>query len=971
MTMNKKLLFRLVALVAAMMCALGSQAAEAYANYTPLNKTLTFYYDNLRSTRTGYTYDLNTGLYAPDWSTVASQINKVEFNSSFTNARPTSTARWFANMTSLTSITGISYLNTSAATNMNSMFFLCSGLTNLNVNGFNTANVTDMGNMFANCSGLTSLDLTSFNTAKVTYMSGMFADCLYLTSLNLSNFNTSNVTDMSGMFSGCCYLTSLNLNSFNTAKVTKMSSMFADCARLTSLDLSSFNTAKVTSMRSMFLYCSGLSNLDLSSFNTSQVSNMEYMFDGCSKLTTIYAGSGWNTDAVTSSNGMFNDCTNLVGGQGTTYNAEHVSKEYAHIDGGSGNPGYLSSKLPAEPYAEYTSDNTTLTFHYDNVRAFRAGTTYDLNTSNNDPGWHLDNNYGHVTKVVFDSSFANARPTSTFRWFSGMNNLTSITGITYLNTSQVTNMYAMFSSCSGLTSLNVSKFNTAKVTNMANMFYGCSGLTSLNVSNFNTAKVTAMTYMFNGCSGLNSLNVSNFNTAKVTDMSYMFQNCSGLTSLDLSNFNTANVTNLGSMFRSCTGLTSLNVSNFNTAKVTSMVYLFYGCSGLTSLDLSHFNTASVTIMNSMFCGCTNLTTIYAGSDWSTAAVTNSTYMFYYCTKLVGGMGTTFDANHTDKAYAHIDGGPSNPGYLTDINPQPYACYTPSNTTLTFYYDNLRSTRTGTTYDLNDANHLPVWYTDSTCRSVTKVIFSSSFAGARPTSTRMWFGFMGNLTSITGMSYLNTEDVTSMLSMFNGCKNLTSIDVSHFNTAKVTDISGMFLNCTRLTSLNLSNFNTAKVTTMTAFFNGCSGLTSLDLSSFNTANVTSMYSMFYGCSKLTTIYAGSGWTTNAVSNSRNMFTNCTKLVGGMGTTFDANHVDKAYAHIDGGPSNPGYFTEKVDFVRGDVNGNGVVNMDDLTALINYLVYGTAVDMTGADANLSGDVGMDDLTALINYLVYGHF
>ena len=59
--MNKKLLFRLVALVTAMMCALGMQAAEAYACYTPENTTLTFFYDNLRSTRTGTTYNLNTG----------------------------------------------------------------------------------------------------------------------------------------------------------------------------------------------------------------------------------------------------------------------------------------------------------------------------------------------------------------------------------------------------------------------------------------------------------------------------------------------------------------------------------------------------------------------------------------------------------------------------------------------------------------------------------------------------------------------------------------------------------------------------------------------------------------------------------------------------------------------------------------------------------------------------------------------
>ena len=66
-------------------------------------------------------------------------------------------------------------------------------------------------------------------------------------------------------------------------------------------------------------------------------------------------------------------------------------------------------------------------------------------------------------------------------------------------------------------------------------------------------------------------------------------------------------------------------------------------------------------------------------------------------------------------------------------------------------------------------------------------------------------------------------------------------------------------------------------------------------------------MFYDCSNLTTIYVGDGWNTGRVNISAYMFRNCNSLVGGMGTTFNADHTDKDYAHIDGGPGNPGYFT----------------------------------------------------------------
>ena len=453
--------------------------------------------------------------------------------------------------------------------------------------------------------------------------------------------------------------------------------------------------------------------------------------------------------------------------------------------------------------------------------------------------------------------------------------------------------------------------------------------------------------------------------------------------------------------------------------------MFFNCSNLTTVDLSSFNTAGVTNMNYLFRGCSRLATIYAGSGWTIPAVTAGNFMFSGCTNLVGGKGTTYDASHVDKTYAHIDGGTSNPGYFTrDPNsPEPYACYTPSNTTLTFYYDNQRDTRTGTTYDLNTGTEDPGWYADGNCYGVTKVVFDSSFAGARPTTTSEWFTEMYSLTSIDGIQYLNTSEVTDMSVMFDGCESLSSLDVSNFNTAKVTNMSYMFNGCSSLTSLDLSNFNTAKVTAMKNMFSDCSGLKSLNLSSFNTSNVTSMYRMFRFCSSLTsldvssfntsnvtdmsemfyacetltsldlssfntskvtdmksmfysnenlkTIYAGNGWSTAAVTSSNWMFSYCTSLVGGKGTAYNASHVDKAYAHIDGGTSNPGYFTDKNAILRGDVNGDGVVGMDDLTALINYLVYGTPVNMAGADADQSGSVGMDDLTALINYLVYNHF
>ena len=299
-----------------------------------------------------------------------------------------------------------------------------------------------------------------------------------------------------------------------------------------------------------------------------------------------------------------------------------------------------------EAYVAQSADKTTLTFYYDDQRATRTGKLWGIEETKKEgdytfPAWAgtWDVADRITTRVVFDASFRDFRPTTTARWFCNYSALKQVEGGEYLNPQNVTDMNGMFYSCSGLTSLDLSHFNTQKVTDMGWMFYGCSGLTSLDLSHFNTQKVTDMGGMFSGCSGLTSLDVSHFNTQNVTDMGVMFWDCSGLTSLDVSHFNTQNVTDMGGMFSGCSGLTSLDVKNFNTQNVTDMREMFEDCSGLTSLDLSHFNTQNVTDMYRMFYGCSGLPSLDL-SHFNTQNVTNMRYMFSSCSGL-----TSLDLSH--------------------------------------------------------------------------------------------------------------------------------------------------------------------------------------------------------------------------------------------------------------------------------------------------------------------------------------
>ena len=372
------------------------------------------------------------------------------------------------------------------------------------------------------------------------------------------SFETFTPTTLSRFFGGLVKLETITgLEYLNTANVTDMSLLFNNCQKLTSLDVTHFNTAKVTNMYRMFNAC-GLTSLDLSNFNTAKVENMELMFSGCSNLKTIYASDKFKTAAVTKSKNMFLGCSSLSGELAWTSD-KVADKTYATLDG-----GYFREKGVADrPWVKYADG--TLTFRYGFKRTVDINRNeYELNSGDTIPAWNKSIN--NIPRVVFDASFANARPTTCYAWFKNFTNLTQIEGIENLN--------------------------TEKVTDMSSMFLTCLCLKALDVTNFNTANVKDMGFMFSGCRNLAELDLSNFNTANVENMRSMFSECKNLAELDLSNFNTAKVTNMGTMFSGCLNLTTIYVND--DFVITNKSYrLFIGCTKLKgAIDFDEYKTNS-------------------------------------------------------------------------------------------------------------------------------------------------------------------------------------------------------------------------------------------------------------------------------------------------------------------------------------------------------------------------------------------
>ena len=332
------------------------------------------------------------------------------------------------------------------------------------------------------------------------------------------------------------------------------------------------------------------------------------------------------------------------------------------------------------------------------------------------------------------------------------------------------------------------------------------------------------------------------------------------------------------MFYECSNLTTIDIQNLGTSKTTNMNSMFAMCTNITTLELQNFDTSNVEDMENMFFGCENLETLDI-SNFITAKVTTMCNMFQNCKK------------------------------LTELN--------------------LESFDTSKVIDMNSMFN--------GCESLT-ILNLNNFNTTEVTDMSWMFYNCKNITTLD-LSNFDTSHVTDMSGMFNHCENLTSLDVSKFDTSQVKSMRWMFGNCESLTNLDVRKFDTSQVTNMKAMFQACRKLIELNISNFNTSQVTNMSYMFCNCSSLRSIYVseynettGNGWTTKNVTDSDEMFTSATKLVGGNGTKFNSSYIDATYARIDK-EGEPGYLTnidqkasETESYVGyyADVDGDGTVD-----------------------------------------------
>ena len=770
----------------------------------------------------------------PKWSEIFKkpEVTTVVFDESFKYFYPTSCREWFSTGYYLKNIEGLEYLNTNEVTDMSQMFKACYSLPNIDLTHFNTDKVTEMDQMFYACQSLTTLDLSEFNTSSVATMYQMFMSCKSLQTVYVNcNFTTENCNDNDNqMFAKCEKLAGATAcdgtSDIGTNRANYVDGYLTDIAYgrwsddgktltfYSNHDRQSGDFGILHSGYPSWLedenerYATATHVVFDESFSNARPTSCGYWFISFQSLEGIEGIEHLNTSETTSMEGMFYGCVVKNNMNLSALNTSKV-KNMSNM--------FYNAQIPSVSLSGLDCSEVT-----DMEAMF-------MNAS--------------ISQIDL-TGLRTSKLTSMGSMFEGCQIKDNL-DLSGFDTEKVTSMSSLFKNCTA-TGICLASFKTSNVTDMSSMFEGCSKLTSLDLTTFNTENVQNNCSMFKDCSSLTSLTFGNFYVGFSTNLSAMFQGCSALTSVDLSKFNTANVIDMQYMFDGCKSLASLDVSMFDTGNVLNMCNMFSGCSSLTELDLMNFSTSNVQTMDNMFAGNSSLVWIFADSKFSTASCTRGNGMFNGCVSLLGAIN--YDASKTDYKYANCS-----TGYFADKNKGRNTYVRWNNTVLTFYYSYYKQSGD---YELNTGNNDPKWLSKSD--NIKKVVFDKSFKDQSPWTCRKWF-YKTKINSIEGIENLDVNDTRNMTSMFEGCYELTL----------------------------------------------------LDLSSFNTPNLNIMNRMFYKCLKLTTIYASDKFQIGKQAGSE-VFTKCYKLKGAI--DFQSSKTDMTYANYK-----TGYFTKIVGKNGNDIVG----------------------------------------------------
>ena len=919
-----------------------------------------------------------------------------EGNTLFLNEDST---KMFNNLTNLESI-DLSRMNTRLVKNFSYMFNN-THISSLDLRSFDTGNATNMSGMFKGFEANT-LNLSSFNTSKVTDISNMFASSKIKNSLDLSHFNVENITNSYGIFNQVKFDNTLDIHGWhlgnssnnsidvnaatisnlvmNNVKVENKSlGLSAMASNIGTFNLNSADFSAATSGNSTFGAATigslnmehvNLSNItgDLKMFQDSHIGDLDIDYLNINKITRINNMFGNSSPTVNfdidfskvymsnikDMSNMFSDHTingNITFDGSNFYYLENISNMFVHATANNviiNNLKTSNIKNASMIFSTATIGSVDFTnldlSHATSVdKMFTASTIGTLNFKNI--------KFGEVSlEYLFTSS-----------------KITNL-NIENINTSIVTSMKGMFANTSGFNSVDISSFTTSNVTDMSGMFTSCMTTTIYAGDKFDTSNLETSSGMFAAATNLVGGAGTTYDNAHVdatyahvdggvdnpgyftigttaefnsgyivnnifkslagdkSNIKYIaYSNTDNSSAVDISSgasgsrinawfdtdtiylYSNTNILYLNSdssgLFSGLTNLENIDFSRMNSSRVTNMIGFFSGSKVSSNIDLSSLDTSNVTTATAMF----NDANIYISdiNDLNLSKLTEASAMF---------AGATFnnDFSVTNKNFG--------------------------NATINSMF--VRTTINGTldlsnnTYGVGLANLLSqstvnkVIFNDVTFKSNVNDIFTNS----RIDEIEMKNVTCGN----------NVSNFTSIFTAVTGSK----VVIDNFSCPRVNSFKFLFSRAT-FSEITMTNINTPLLNNISYMFQGSGSGSNpfIDISGLDTTNVTNASYMFNDANAKT-IYVGDNFNTSNITNSVSMFDGCQYVVGGNGTTFDPEHIDKEYARVDSLDS-PGYFTYKAPdtgasiskLIRNNSIKHGALILGILLVILSivYIIY----------------------------------
>ena len=454
----------------------------------------------------------------------------------------------FSDITSL----NLSSWDVSSLTNISDMFSFNTNLVSVDLSNWDSNVITNFISAFQQCTALTTVTgIETLITSNATAISTLFDECNSLAAIDASAWNTSNVVTATGAFKDCTSITSVDISGWDLSSMTDMSAMFSRCS-MTTIDVSGWTNGGLIDMSDFVSQTSSLTTIDFST-SACTPTNISYMFSACTNLTSVDM-TGWDVSNVTSTFGMFSNCTSL-----TTI----TGHEDFRLTGLTGQMSYMfrgCSSLVTLDVSEWAVTGVTSTaFMFYSCNAL---TSLDMS------GWNVSTLTNMNYMFYSPSTMAITTLGDLSGWTTG-----TLTGIT-----------AMFTYCSNLASVDVSGWDTSGVTSFNGVFYNCRSMTTIDVTNWNSDNVTDMEYMFYNTDGGSSpiVGLNGWNTGNVTNFRRTFQNCK-FRDLDISGWDTSSATNMNEMLYDCDSFDE-NIGSWDINQVTGFASFMTNSTGLSTAN---------------------------------------------------------------------------------------------------------------------------------------------------------------------------------------------------------------------------------------------------------------------------------------------------------------------------------------------------------------------------------------------------